>query len=129
MFFEIFLCTVKLFAYSAGMMPQQWYFGLYQIRRSMLPNILYHPVHGFVAFFKIASINTHPVEPGETCRIIICIHYPHLFGTGTYTPVIILYQVNHRQLLQYRKLQGFAYSPLRYTGIAQRTNNNGLFAI
>src|SRR5687768_17655311 len=101
------------------MMAEQWHRCMNQVRFPVVSYLIYHVTHQLVTFTEVAAIYLNPMHTRKSTGILISIHYPCFFAAGTYTPVIVLYQVNHRQLLQYCKLESFTYFTFCHTTIPQ----------
>ena len=94
---------------------------MYQYGFAVLAYPLYGIFHSVVRICKITSIQAHTLHPFKPCSKLIGIHGACLIAAHRYAPVIVLHEVNNRQLMQNRKLERFTNLSLRNTAIAQRT--------
>ena len=111
------------------MMAKQGHFGVNQPWPALLPDILDDFLHLVETLYEITAVNTDALNAFESFYKIIRITGPGLTGRYADAPVVILHQVDHRQLVQRRKLKCFTDFPLRNRGIAQGTDHHRHFAL
>ena len=83
-------------------------------------NPLNRLAHFSITFFKITAVNLCSSYSFKASRKLVRIHSTHFGATSTYTPVIVLNQIENRELMQSSHLKRFRNFPFCHRSISYR---------